>query len=401
MFKNLKNEQGAALVVVLLTIALIMLFSTVMMNSILSNAKQNDITEQNYRSTHLAEMGATFIKDRVIEYMRNNEFEATDDYFSSMQSFVESEISGVTVDREFPERSFEITADFTFEENDRGALLNTEVTGHDENISNPIQVTLQLISGEESVDDWEDNSETFPDPPAEPDYVYEEDVTWKKNDCPDDEDGSYYVKGDATFNCEATVGDYYSEGNVKVSKSHNNLTVNGTAVFMGVEINNKTRVKIHENAFINKTLTSENNPNSEFLVCGNARFKEGINYRGQFGVRGYVISDGPVNFENNPAKIGNDTIFKDGLNIKNTSLDVGGNLTVYTNQTNISTFGGTINVAGDLTIYEKGQSEPIINPDWQSINYTDSGPDFPECEGIDYPSGSGGDPSVDLDNADY
>ncbi|GEL78140.1 hypothetical protein [Tenuibacillus multivorans] len=400
-----KNERGAALIVVLLTIAFIMLFSTVIMNNILTNAKQNDILAHHNRATHLAEMGSTFARDQIMTYLSENELEVTEAFFDDMQQKIEANISAITVDEEYPYRYFALGDSFIYEETDKGARLNIEITGHDGDFSDRIRITLHLSKGD-SVDDWLDESDTFPDPPADPDYSYEDGVGWKdtgNSECPSDPDGTYYVNGSASVACDIETGDFYTDGGLETA-NQGSLVVNGTGVFNGVEVNNKSSVTVKEDAYINAPLSSQNNPNSEFLVCGNARFKQGIDYRGIFSVRGYVVSDERVIFSQNPVNIGSDTILKEGLELNGTNLNVNGHLTIHID-TDVQTFdnnlGGNINLTGDLILYTPIQDEPIINPDGNSFNYTSEVPEFPGCEGVPPTNLGGSEPIVDLEDSEY
>ncbi|PKR76937.1 hypothetical protein CEY16_14115 [Halalkalibacillus sediminis] len=408
MRNRVHNQQGAALVVVLMTIALIMIFTTVMMNSILSSAKQNQIIESNYRSTHLAEMGARYIHHNILIYVKENDYDHPQD-LSNMQQFVENKISSVTVDENHEDRTFELIGDISSEDNGDSIRILYTVAGHDGDFTEELNITLSLDLGDGSVgssDEWDEVSETFPDPPENPDHTFDEQQDWSKKDCPTDENGSYYLdQGGTVDKCDMTTGDFYSNGDLVIEgNDKSSLTINGTGVFQGVGINNKTNLQINGNAFINAKLTSQNNPNSQYLSCGSSRFKGGIDYRGEFSVKMYMISDGFARFESNPALIGEDAVFKQGLELKNTYVRTGGDLTIHISES-VDDFLNGVNlyVGGDLTLIEHNDNT-TINPNHSNVTYITEAqyPEFPACEGVEIPSSGGGsDPSADLVDGQY
>lgn len=403
MKNHFYNERGAALIMVLLTIALIMLFSTVMMNSILSNAKQNDVINHHNRATHIAEMGATYVEEQFKNYLRENDVELTEDGLRTMVADTQAKIDQVEIDPEYPDRFFELDSEFTYEDTSEGSMVSVNIVGHDENFNQDITLMFNLENGEVPIDDWESDSDNFPPPPKDPEYYYDEDVSWK-NDCPSETESTYVITGSLdTQNCpESEIGNLYLDGQLTVKSS--NLVVNGTAVLSGVDITTLSQVMIKGNAYINSTLTSENNPNSEFLACGHARFKERIDYKGNFGVRGYVITDKEAEFSHNPVVFGHDAILKKGLILNGTDLEVDGDLSIKTDETLDSfhtSLGGELFVSGDIIIHTSDPDSPFTNPDKSGFhNGANVNASFPECEDAP-PLEQTSEPVVEVEDGSY
>ncbi|MGM8216319.1 hypothetical protein ACLIA0_12180 [Bacillaceae bacterium W0354] len=412
------NEKGAALVVVLLTIALIMLFATVMMSNILSSAKQNEIIESDYRATHITEMGTKYMRQKVINFLETNSFSFNDaDSLQRLNQYL-SNIGRVQVDDEHPGRFFELNS---YENGlfyklvgyeGRTGSINLLVNGYDDTFQKEIEVTLSIRTGgggRETIDDWEEYSNT-PPPPPDPSAGQ---VCYSLN-CDDIENSSVHLRDEQTINNKydgLRTKDFYAEEEI-TTKNNINLTVDGNAVFLEeLEMNNFTKLLILGNAFIYDDFSSENNPNSEFLSCGYGRFKEDVEYKGKFGVRNKAIFDEEVDFSNAVVYFGDDVVFKDEIELKNTTLTIGGNITVYVDEANsfLSDLNGTINITGNLYIYEEDRREPIVNPNHHKINYNQPAPDFNNldgfsisCEGATLPDdGSGSGAGADLVEGNY
>ncbi|WP_054754407.1 hypothetical protein [Piscibacillus salipiscarius] len=217
-------------------------------------------------------------------------------------------------------------------------------------------------------------------------------------------DHTYVITGSLdTKNCgDAEIGSLFLNGPLTVKSS--SLIVNGTAVLNSIEINTLTQAIIKGNAYINSTLTSGNNPNSLFLACGHARFKQKIDYKGNFSVRGYVITDDDVIFSHNPVVFGSDAILKNGLILHGTDLTVDGNLTIYVNTSSEefshTQFGGDIYVSGDLIIKTE-DGETIVNPAGNSFHTNaDVQTSFPECENAP-PLETTSEPVVTIEDGSY
>ncbi|MBM6619761.1 hypothetical protein [Bacillus suaedaesalsae] len=59
------NEQGSTLIITLLTIVVILIFSSVLINTTLNSAAQINKTEQDIQATHLAEMGVSYFHEAI------------------------------------------------------------------------------------------------------------------------------------------------------------------------------------------------------------------------------------------------------------------------------------------------------------------------------------------------
>lgn len=408
MKKYINNENGAALVIALLTITLIMLFATVMMSNILSSAKQNDIIESKERASHIAEMGATYVKDQVIQFFENNHSEN----LSGLNAYL-SRLGTIFVDEEHRDRYFKLEPfpDGNYYElvnaNSNELFLRFSILGQDEKQTKIIKILLEVTLGEENVEDWEQFSTTPPPPPNPNDG----NVCYTL-DCENIKQSSVHLTENTTIDNRyrnLETGYFYAE---KLITTQNNINVliNGNGVFLeGLDINNLTRILVKGHAFLYSQLTSANNPNSEFYSCGNARFTEGINYHGQFGVKMKTISDGLVKFENRTASFGDEAIFYNGLQLSGATVYAGANLHIYIDSdvnTFLTTLGGTIHLTGNLYIYEYGSNEPIVNPEHQKILYNQPAPTFSHlsmsCDGVDVPNiGSSSGVSADFLESEY
>ncbi len=405
--KYLSNENGAALVLVLIVIALVMFFSTVIMNSILTQAKHNQVSETDYRAVHLAEMGAEFTQTKLSEYVQENDFDPSLEmfYFSDLFDVLERESSQFVVDDEYPDRGFVVTQDSrqntSYEMTEDGAKVFVEITGKDGDREKDLYLTFNVRfanggSGDGSVDDWERGSETFPELPSDPDpdteYV--------------DSDGKEYKNV-----WDLTTGDYYADGNIHIAQN-SDITILGIGVFnegMSFKGNPHTRVLVRDHAYFNKPLTWESNKHPTFIGCGSARFKNGLDYGAQFGVRQHFIADGPVYFDKERVYIGEDAIFYDGLYFNHNKgiLEVGGNVTIYVDGDPRHYFDqhikGKIEHVGDLTIHGNGDS--ITNPHGTKQISHLSNPTYAEpCDAYPLPEiegGGNGDAGADLVDGEY
>ncbi|QGS69015.1 hypothetical protein CV093_13220 [Oceanobacillus sp. 143] len=85
MMKNLKNEQGYALLVVVLMVVLVLGFSTFFMSASLSNAKQEQKVDQQNLAVVAAEMGVDYYTNAIT----NEYFNQIDDLFKFGESEIE------------------------------------------------------------------------------------------------------------------------------------------------------------------------------------------------------------------------------------------------------------------------------------------------------------------------
>ncbi len=388
-----------------MTVVLIMIFATTIMSSILTTAKQNDIIQTDYQATHIAEMGAYFIRQEMIAYIKENDIDLEDqDYFDSMEVYLNNQIDEVEVDPEDSSIFFELEDGIDVTIDESTANITATVIGYSRDYQRDLQLSLSIESGEMPPEDWDEESEEPPPPPEAPDQEYEEEQNWSGDDCTTDSDQSFYFKDGATISCDnMETGDFYVDNQFSM-QNNSSLTINGVGVFQGIDVSNLSTVTIYGDAYIDTQLTSGNNPNSEFLACGHSRFSQGIDYQGSFAVRGYSIVDGPAYFKNNNGliRLGNDTEFKDGLTLDNADLHAGGHLTIMHNETidaisYLNGIGGNILIAGDLTIIN-GNGVEETNPPSNAVNYNYEEPDFPECEGVELGEF---DPDVSLDDGQY
>ncbi|MFC0014190.1 MULTISPECIES: hypothetical protein [Allobacillus] len=416
--KIISNNNGAALLMVLIVISLIMFFSTVIMNSILTQGKQNQIIAEDYRAVHLAELGTDFTEMKLTEYVDEKDFETAGKaiYFHNLFKMLSEEAADFTVDDDYPERKFLVSKDdrknSSYEMTDDGANLFLKVTGVDDETEKDIYVTYRLrfaTSGGslDDVDDWGSVSNEFPSPPENPDYDCSENL----NGCKAEEGETVYIGEDgATIkNNELTTGDFYSDGKINVD-SNAKLTILGLGVFneMYIDGNPHTQVLIRDHAYFEGQLVSKSNKHAAFNVCGSARFKQGVDYLSQFGVRQHLISDEPAYFDKVTVSVGGDALFKQGIFFhKNKgSLQVGGDITIHVNQDPQKYFNSISNrlrVVGDLTIHGNGKT--IVNPSRLQIIDQLKKPSFASvCANYPLPEtgGSGdGDTGVDLVDGEY
>ncbi|MFC4800981.1 hypothetical protein ACFPA1_16665 [Neobacillus sp. GCM10023253] len=83
--KNNKNEQGYALVIVLVIITVFMILSLSFMGQALSTTKQNQVVEKSTRSVSAAEMGISYYQV-AIQQMYESKRDAVNSYVSSIMS---------------------------------------------------------------------------------------------------------------------------------------------------------------------------------------------------------------------------------------------------------------------------------------------------------------------------
>ncbi|GEN46818.1 hypothetical protein [Alkalibacillus haloalkaliphilus] len=405
-FNKINNNHGAVLIIVLLTVVLIMLFSTVMMNSVMTTAKQNEVIEANYRATHVVEMGATFVQHTLADYFGENGFETSDSYLQELESTINEKVDKVEIDPDYPNTTFEISEAFEYEHNENFSRIMIVLTGYDSNYEQDLTLTFTIGGSSDRSDKWEDVSSSPPPPPEDADEEYDEQQTWKNNNCEDLSDSSVYLKDGGSIQCNMTTQDLYVEGDFDISSS-NSLTVTGNATFDDVDISGLSQLFIHGHAHFTSVLSSENNPNSEYLSCGNSRFHDGVEYRGEFKVNMHTISDNTFSLDNGSVQFGGDTLLLNGLELSNASLHAGGDLIIEHNE-QLDAANYLANIQGDITMSDgdliilNADGDEALNPESSSVTYEAEPPTFPECDDVTIPSfGDEDDFEVILDDIQY
>ncbi|WP_411954904.1 hypothetical protein ACKXGF_03635 [Alkalibacillus sp. S2W] len=411
MTRYINQERGAILVVVLLTIVFMMFFATVMMNSVLSTANQNEIIETNYRATHVAEMGATFIEKEIAQYIEENEFSTDRSTLNNLENHLTDQISQVTIDEDRPDVEYMIDEGFTVENTGGQEVLMMTVGGYDGDVSQSLTLRFSVSMGSEgpdSLEGWDEESNTVPNKPENPDQVINESVDLKKKNCI--ENGQSVILNDGgSIKCSPTFNDLYVNNNLSFG-NNDTLTVEGQAKFDSLDMTGLSQVFIKRNAHFEGALTSGNNPNSEFLACGNVRLKDRTNYKGGYKVNHYTVSDDLFFNEKGPVIFGDDTLLKNGILLDGSTVTANNDLTIKHNRTQsavnyLNTVDGSINMAGGDLVIENANGDISTNPDSNNVNYGAQPNLIPECDGIEPPNSgedsNGSDTSVSLDEVDY
>ncbi|MDQ0351991.1 hypothetical protein J2R98_001823 [Alkalibacillus filiformis] len=405
-FNKINNNQGAVLIIVLLTVVLIMLFSTVMMNSVMTTANQNEVIEANYRATHVVEMGATFVQHTLVDYLDENGYENDESYIQELEATIIEKVDTVVIDPDHPNTSFEISEPFEFDAYDNFSRIYIVLTGYDSNYEQELTLTVNIGGSSGSSEDWEEVSSSPPPPPEDADEEYDESQTWKNNNCEDLSNSSIYLKDGGSIQCDITTQDLYVEGDFDIS-NNNSLTVTGNATFDDVDISGLSQLFVHGHTHFTSVLSSDNNPNSEYLSCGNSRFHEGVDYRGEFRVNMHTISDNTFSVNNGSVQFGGDALLLNGLELDNAPLHAGGDLIIEHDQ-QLDAASYLANIQEELTISNgdliivNGLGEETINPDSHYVTYEAEPPTFPECDDITIPSfGDEDDFEVILDDIQY
>ncbi|WP_156643961.1 hypothetical protein [Lentibacillus sp. JNUCC-1] len=135
MMKHLKNERGAALVLTIMIITLMLLFTLTLTYQVMNTRKQVETTEETIEARSLAEMGVTYYQTLVDETLDGQEFETIQDVVNKLpeppEKTIENntyfEITNVT-QNEISEDELEITFTSIGTAQDRTAEIEQSIT---------------------------------------------------------------------------------------------------------------------------------------------------------------------------------------------------------------------------------------------------------------------------------
>ncbi|MUV36831.1 hypothetical protein JNUCC1_00635 [Lentibacillus sp. JNUCC-1] len=133
--KHLKNERGAALVLTIMIITLMLLFTLTLTYQVMNTRKQVETTEETIEARSLAEMGVTYYQTLVDETLDGQEFETIQDVVNKLpeppEKTIENntyfEITNVT-QNEISEDELEITFTSIGTAQDRTAEIEQSIT---------------------------------------------------------------------------------------------------------------------------------------------------------------------------------------------------------------------------------------------------------------------------------
>ncbi|MET3683128.1 hypothetical protein ABID56_001219 [Alkalibacillus flavidus] len=408
--RYIQEERGAILVVVLLTIVFMMFFATVMMNSVLTTAKQNNVIEENYRATHVAEMGAIFVEDQIQQYVEQNDLSTDSSSLNDLETYLNQQIANVTIDEDQPEVEYFIEEGFTVTSDGDSQMLSLKVNGQDENANQIITLTFALSSGSgaDSLESWNEESNTVPNRPENPDETYPRPVDLKKKNCIQNSQ-TVVLESGGNIKCSPSFNELYVNDDLSFG-NNDTLTVEQNAKFESLDMTGLSKVLIKGHAHFEGELTSGNNPNSNFIACGNVRLKGGADYQGGYQVNHYTVADELFYNKQGPVIFGDDTLLKSGLSLDNTSATANGDLTIQHDGTQsastyLNTIGGNIKMAGGTLTIENANGDQVTQPNSNNVNYDVQPASIPDCEGVEPPTSGGGqgdsNTSVSLDDIDY
>lgn len=270
MKDKFNNESGAALVLVLLSIFLIMIFGAVLASQINSSGMQVKNSQHNVQAEALAVMGQEFF----IESVKASKIS------DNPLNFIESQW----------ENSFERTVDT--EKQYKVELLGTDTKESDETVltyrSKGVSFGIEeIITGEISLnsssdvkDDWrQEIIDQLPNDTSVFNNVICDDKNpgnGNKNDCNINSGGDVYLEGRFYSNGgkdrSVVGGDFWVDGSINLIGG-SSINVNGFAYFdqTSLYMNGNTAVSINGNAYFDLNYVDIKN-NDRITVKGNALF---------------------------------------------------------------------------------------------------------------------------------
>lgn len=257
-----RNEQGAALVLVLVTIVVIGIFSTVLIAQITNTTKQVSLTKKDIQTTHIAEMGMKYFRSRMVQIY--NSFQSNNNHdFEAAYTYVEENVGQAFPNNE--QNQFEMPLsnakqsskfrihDVSFAKNimDKKIIISYRSTGHVRDYTRTLQETIVLtLQGDSGLEELEDL-----DPATDESYTEhqtESECTVKQTK--GNKEITY--EGNQWFNCSETDTDFTS--------NLDNVTITGTAYFSGdVSIGNKSTIYVEGDAYIEELITFSNSSHTE------------------------------------------------------------------------------------------------------------------------------------------
>ncbi|MCA0969921.1 hypothetical protein LCM20_04920 [Halobacillus litoralis] len=230
MIKNLSNERGAALVLVLLAILLVAIFGTVLTSQIISTGVQTNKSQELVQAESLAVMGQELINEDVERIVSE-----------------ELDVDEVWGDRNYEknvtESSSYMISTSEFEDlDDGGRRLPYTVTGRSGNTEKVIEGIISFSSGSKDwIQDILDQKQVIEStcPSNGPSECYYEEYQFKKNDGQDYRGDVWFERGvDVKGSRDIEIDGFWlvSSGSLQFSGNSTVLTVKGDAYIGDVSL---------------------------------------------------------------------------------------------------------------------------------------------------------------------
>ncbi|RBW71583.1 pilus assembly PilX N-terminal domain-containing protein [Bacillus taeanensis] len=285
------NQQGAALVIVLITITVFTIVGATVMSSTLNTTKQTIITEENIQGTHLAEMGVDYYKAKIEKSLiqlnnLNNiqqEIQKAMDYNSDFSFKIENIVMTET---SLPTKDIlEITFDSKGykEEKQIGKTIKGSIY-----LKKPFNPSDEESPGE--------SAENFPRPPT----TYTE-RTSNNIGNQAEETITTDTRVDGNLNLETrnnlnVYADLYVDGKT-ILYNDSKLFIHETGFFNGkMELKNSSQLTVHNDGYFNEGLELKND--GIITIKGNAYFYNLIQQMLTVYNSGQIIIDGDAYFYN-------------------------------------------------------------------------------------------------------
>ncbi|MCP8617930.1 hypothetical protein [Salirhabdus salicampi] len=383
MVKKLQEERGYTLALSLFAVVIISLFGVVIASSAITTAKQSHQMDKIYRTTHIAEMGVTYVEDRVRDYIDEHPPEPKTtlsknnirNYIDTMLSEIDAYVNGVTIDEQYPERKFQLLHDYTISVSDdlNEAIVTVSVRGIDGDKEKDLTATIMLVDLLSDIDVRRfDHNHLEP-----PNFLEEEDYDWQEHNWSNmtgeetkgketetieyetyDEDVNVYSDAELSYyNIE--VNNLNVEGQTSVTQE-SNLKVNGDANFNNnVTLSQNSSIMIDGHCFVegifktqqdNKKGQGEGEP--KFTVCGNVKFYKKVDFNGNYmEIGGNAVFEEKFNLTNGSYRTGRSTYLKKGLLIdagNSSKFQVGEDLYIDAATGSYSSQAGTFEVYNNI-----------------------------------------------------
>ncbi len=384
----MRNEQGSSLLIVLLTIALISIFSVTIVSVALSGANQFQRNETRLQSTNIAEMGIIYTQNKIIEFIGDHSSLSIDQFKESFDATFTGEQVYIN------DESYFILSGFTTSlsevvNNGQLMIITFKSLGYiaEKDTTREIRgsFSLQFQSGggggnhDQPYDDRDDFSKIQPPAPpvlSPPDLTYVHNQSSSGGNCHYPSSTQFTqthnirtdcsVDGDAIFNQYTTInnGDSLTvNGSLQLDRAfimnqNSELTVLEDAIFKGyTNFLNNSEISIGRDGFFSGHV--DLNQNAEVLIQGNAHFNQSLAVlqNAELTIYNDAIFERYVHFYNNSeTEIYGNARFNNGFDISNNgTLYVCGNFIV----SNWVDFGGgdTLTVGGSAR-FESGFDLP-------------------------------------------
>ncbi|WP_243292074.1 FapA family protein [Bacillus sp. FJAT-47783] len=152
----MNSEKGSTLIIVLLSITILLTLGTILIAQSLTTAKQREQTESNYRATHLAEFGVSYVKERIESYLTENPPHGNlKDYIQFMLTTIQDDVNRYQVDEHHQERKISLdSVSMKINHVHNEAILDIKVTGDDGRHKKTLTATFSIHASNNKNNDW-------------------------------------------------------------------------------------------------------------------------------------------------------------------------------------------------------------------------------------------------------